>query len=44
MCNAVRWIYGRCTGVKGVTEMFTINCACRKCDVNTGEAVEQEER
>ena len=39
-----KWIHGRCAGLKSVTEKFSGNFTCRKCEGNIGEAVEQEER
>ena len=38
-----RWIHGRCAGVKRVTQKFSRNLTCRKCEGNIGEAVEQKE-
>ena len=35
--------HGRCAGVNMVTTHFSRTLACRKCDGNIGEAVEQEE-
>ena len=37
-----KWIHGRCAGVKRVTSKFSRHFACRKCEGNIGEAVEQE--
>ena len=37
-------INGVCAGVKRVTPKFSINFACRKCEGNIGEAVEEEEK
>ena len=37
-----KWIHGRCAGLKRVTPKFSRNFTCRKCDVDIGEAVEQE--
>ena len=36
-------IHGRCVRVKRVTPKFSRNFACRKCEWNIGEALEQEE-
>ena len=33
---------GKCAGMKMVTPKFSRNFACRKCEGNIGEAVEQE--
>ena len=41
-CGA--WIYGRCDGVKKVTQQFKRNFTCRKYEGNIGDAVEQEEK
>ena len=38
------WIHGRCAGVKSVTPKFLTNFACKKCEGDIGEAVEQEEK
>ena len=38
-----KWVHGRCAGVKMVTQKFSRNLACRKCEGNIGQAVEQEE-
>ena len=38
------WIHIRCAVVKTVTPKFSINFACKKCEWNIGEAVEQEEK
>ena len=38
------WNHGRCARVKRVTPKFSRNFACRKCEWNEGEAVEQEEK
>ena len=35
-------IHGRCVRVKRMTPKFSKNFACRKCEGNIGEAVEQE--
>ena len=35
-------IHGRCAGMKRVTPKFYANFACRKCEGNIGEAVEQD--
>ena len=39
-----KWIHSRCAGVKRVTSMFSTNFACRKCEGNIGEAVEQDKK
>ena len=39
-----KWIHGRCVGVKGVAQKFSTNFACRYCEGNIKEAVEQEEK
>ena len=39
-----KWIQGRCAGVKRVTPKFSRNFACKECEGNIGEAVEQEVR
>ena len=39
-----KWIHGRCARVKRVTQMFSRYFACRKCDGNIGEAMDQEEK
>ena len=39
-----KWIHGRCARVKKISPMFSINFACRKCEGNIGEAVQQEEK
>ena len=39
-----KWIDCRCAGVKMVTYKFSRNFACRKCEGNILEAVEQEVR
>ena len=39
-----KWIHSRCAGVKRITQKFSGNFACRKCEGNIGEAVEQEEK
>ena len=39
-----RWIHGRYVGVKMVTQKFSMNFTCRKCEGTIGEAVEQEEK
>ena len=39
-----KWIDGRCTGVKRLTEKFSRNSTSRICEGNIAEAVEQEER
>ena len=39
-----KWIHGRCSEVKRVNPKFSRNFACRKCEGNIGEAVEQEEK
>ena len=39
-----KWIHGRCVGVMRVTQKYSRNFACRKCEGNVGEAVEQEEK
>ena len=36
--------HGRCAGVKRVTPKLSRNFACKKCESNIGEAVEQEEK
>ena len=36
------WIHGRCAGIKSVTQKYSRNFTCRKCEGNIGEAVEQE--
>ena len=41
--QCVKWIC-RCVGVKWVTPNFSRYIACRKCDRNTGEPVEQQKR
>ena len=37
-----KWIHIRCAGLKMVTQKFSRNLTCRKCEGNIGEAVEQE--
>ena len=37
------WVYSRCAGVKRVTPKLSRNFACRKCELNIEEAVEQKE-
>ena len=37
-----KWINGRCAGIKRVTPKCSKNFACRKCEGNIGEAVEQK--
>ena len=37
-------IHGRCASVKRITPKFPRYLACRKCEGNIGEAVEQEEK
>ena len=39
-----KWIHGRCASVKRVTPKFNRNLACRICEGNIGESVEQEEK
>ena len=39
-----KWIHVRCARVKRVTPRFSRNFECRKCEMNIGEAVEQEEK
>ena len=39
-----RLIYGGCARVKRVTQKFSRNFTCRRCEGNIGEAVEQEEK
>ena len=39
-----KWIHGRCAGMKRVTPKSQRNTKCRKCEVNIGKAVEQEEK
>ena len=38
-----KWIHGRCAGVKMMTSILKKNFACRKCERNIKEAVEQDE-
>ena len=38
-----KWIHDRCARVKRVTASLSINFACRICEGDIGEAVEQEE-
>ena len=35
-----KWISGRCAGMKRVTQKFSRNFTCTKCEGNIGEAVE----
>ena len=35
-------IHGRCAGMKRLAPKFSRNLTCKKCEVNIGEAVEQE--
>ena len=37
-----KWIHSRCARMKMVTPKLSRNFACRKCEGNIGEAVEQE--
>ena len=37
-------IHRRCAGVKILTQKFSRNLTCRKCEKNIGEAVEQKEK
>ena len=37
-----KWVHCRCAGMKRVTPKFKKNVTCRKCEGNTGEAVELE--
>ena len=39
-----KWSYGRCAGVKMVTQKFKRHFACRICEENFGKAVEKEEK
>ena len=39
-----RWIHGRCARVKRVTQKFSRNLTCRKCERNIGEAVERKKK
>ena len=39
-----KWIHGICAGVKIVTQIFSKNFTCRKCEGNIGEIEEQEEK
>ena len=39
-----RWTHSRCAGVKRVNPRYQKNFACRKCEGNIGEAVEQEDK
>ena len=37
-------VHGRCARVKRVSTKFTRNFACKKCEWNIGEAMEQEKK
>ena len=39
-----KWIHGGCARVKMITQTFSRNFTCRRCQGNIGEAVEQEEK
>ena len=39
-----KWIHSRYAGVKRITPKFKKHFACKKCEGNVGEAVEQEEK
>ena len=37
------WVHGRCAGVEWMSQGFSTNFACMKCDGYIGEAVDQED-
>ena len=45
MCvHCSKWDHCRCAIVNRMSATFSRNFACRKCEENIGEAVEQEEK
>ena len=44
MIKCDKWLRCRCAGKKSVTQKCQQHFACRKCEGNIGEVVEQEER